>query len=128
MQSKSFLQPGSQVRSAEHHKPSPHVSFEGKQNLRASYAPDGKSAVLVNQDGGQYRIGLLSLAGGGLKLLSDGPLDESPSFAPGGAVVIYATQGPRGAELATVSVDGRVRQRLRQEGDVREPAWSPLVK
>ncbi len=105
------------------------VTFEGRQNLRASYAPDGRSIVVVNYAGGRYRIGMVDLASGDLRILSDGRLDESPSFAPGGAVVIYATQGPRGAELATVSVDGRVRQRLRQTtGDVREPAWSPLAR
>lgn len=105
------------------------LSFEGRQNLRPSYSPDGKSVVLVNADGGRYRIGMLNLAAGDLRLLSDGPLDESPQFAPGGAVVIYATQGRAGgAELATVSVDGRVRTRLRQAGDIREPAWSPIVR
>jgi len=105
------------------------VSFEGRQNLRPSYSPDGKSVVLVNADGGRYRIGVLDLASGSLRILSDGPLDESPQFAPGGAVIIYATQGRAGgAELATVSVDGRVRTRLRQAGDVREPAWSPIIK
>ncbi len=105
------------------------VTFEGRQNLRASYSPDGRRLALVNYDGGRYRIGLLDLVAGDLRILSDGRLDESPSFAPGGAVVIYATQGAGGAELATVSVDGRVRQSLRQaSGDVREPAWSPLIR
>ncbi|MDM4771717.1 Tol-Pal system beta propeller repeat protein TolB [Solimonas sp. SE-A11] len=105
------------------------VTFQGGQNLRASYSPDGKSLALVNADGGRFRIGLLDLASGGLKLLSDGPQDEGPQFAPGGAVVIYATQGRAGgAELATVSVDGRVRTRLRQAADIKEPAWSPVVR
>ena len=104
------------------------ITFQGRQNLRASYAPDGKSIVLVNLEGGSYRIATMDLATGDLRLLSDGRLDESPSFAPGGAVVIYATQGGRGAELATISIDGRVRQSLRQAGDVREPAWSPLAR
>ncbi|HSW12703.1 MAG TPA: Tol-Pal system beta propeller repeat protein TolB [Solimonas sp.] len=105
------------------------VSFEGRQNLRASYSPDGKALTMVNADGGRYRIGMLNLASGDLKILSDGPLDESPQFAPGGAVIIYATQGRAGgAELATVSIDGRVRTRLRQAGDVREPAWSPILR
>jgi TolB protein len=101
------------------------ISFVGKQNLRASYSPDGKSLVLVNYDDSRYRIALLDLASGSMKLISDGPLDESPSFSPNGVVVIYATQGRQGAELATSSIDGRVRRRMRQSGDVREPAWSP---
>ncbi|MGB0218612.1 MAG: Tol-Pal system beta propeller repeat protein TolB [Sinimarinibacterium flocculans] len=105
------------------------VTFEGRQNLRASYSPDGRSMALVNNFDGRYRIGLLDLASGEMRVLSNGPLDESPSFAPGGAVVIYATQGSKGAELATVSVEGSVRQSLRQSGgDVREPAWSPLIR
>lgn len=105
------------------------LTFEGRQNLRASYSPDGRSLVVVNNLDGRYRIALLDLASGEMRVLSSGGLDESPSFAPGGAVVIYATQGPNGAELATVSVDGKVRQSLRQSGgDVREPAWSPLVR
>jgi TolB protein len=105
------------------------VTFEGRQNLRASYAPDGRSLVMVNLEGGAYRIATLDLASGDMRVLSPGRLDESPSFAPGGAVVIYATQGSRGSELATVSIDGRVRQSLRQAtGDIREPAWSPLVR
>lgn len=99
------------------------LTFEGKQNLRASYSPDAKSIVMVNSDGGSYRIAMLTLAGGNMRILSDGPLDEGPHFAPGGSIIIYATQAAHSAELATVSVDGRVRTRLRQAGDVREPAW-----
>jgi TolB protein len=61
--------------------------------------------------------------------VSSGSLDESPSFAPNGSMVIYATvHGGRGV-LATASVDGGGNQRLSQDtGEVREPAWSPLIK
>lgn len=104
------------------------VTFEGRQNLRANFSPDGKNITLVNYDQGSYRIGLLNLETARMNLISDGPLDESPSFAPNGAFVVYSRQAGGGAELATVTVDGRYRQQLRQRGDVREPAWSPLVK
>ena len=104
------------------------ITFEGKQNLRPRYAPDGKSLALVNVDETGYRIAVLDLASRDLRILSSGPLDESPSFAPNGAVVIYAAQGRQGAELATVTVDGRIRQRLSQPGDVREPTWSSLIR
>jgi TolB protein len=104
------------------------VSFEGKQNLRARYSPDGRSILLVNLDESRYRIGLLDLKSHQLRIVSDGPLDESPSFAPNGALIIYSTTSNQGVELATVTVDGRVRQRLKQVGDVREPAWSPFAR
>jgi TolB protein len=104
------------------------LTFEGKQNLRASYSPDGKSLVLVTLQEGRYRIATLDRATNDFRILSDGPQDESPSYSPNGVVIIYTTLGARGAsELGTVSIDGRVKQRFRQAGDVREPAWSPLL-
>lgn len=101
------------------------LTFQGKQNLKPQFSPDGKTLAVVNNDGGKFTIELVDLQTGIMRALSDGPMDESPSFAPSGAVVIYATEGRSGTELATISIDGRVRQRLRQPGDVREPAWSP---
>ncbi|MEK6805328.1 MAG: Tol-Pal system beta propeller repeat protein TolB [Pseudomonadota bacterium] len=102
------------------------LTFEGRQNLCPEYSPDGKSIAMINSDDAGYRVGIMDLQTRNLRVLSDGPLDESPSFAPNGATLIYASQGRKGAELATVSVDGRSRQRLTQSGDVREPSWSPL--
>jgi TolB protein len=62
-------------------------------------------------------------------VLTTGSQDESPSLAPNGSMIIYATrEGGRGV-LAAVSTDGRVRQRIAAaEGDVREPAWSPYAR
>lgn len=102
------------------------LTFEGRQNSRARFSPDGKWLALVNQSENGYRIGLLDYKTRELRILSEGPNDESPSFSPNGAVVVYAVQSRN--ELATVSVDGRIRQRLSQPGDVHEPAWSPVVR
>jgi TolB protein len=105
------------------------VTFENDYNARGSYAPDGRSIVLVTRVGKRFRIGLLDLSTGNVRSLTGGDLDESPSFAPNGSMVIYATQyGGRGV-LSAVSVDGTARQRLSQGGgDVREPDWSPILR
>jgi TolB protein len=81
----------------------------------------------VHNDRGNYRIAVVDLARSSTQVLSDGRLDESPSFAPNGETLIYATRdGARGV-LATVSANGRIKQRISVlEGDVREPAWSPF--
>lgn len=105
------------------------LTFEGSYNSRASYSPDGKSLTLVTQRGSDFRIGILQLGSRRLQVLSAGVLDESPSFAPNGNMIIYATKTGGRRELAAVSIDGKVRQRLALQGggDVREPAWSPYT-
>ena len=103
------------------------LTFEGKYNARASISYDGKKMALIHQVGGDFRVAVMDLETGNLRVLTDGELDESPSFAPNGSMIIYATNSGLRGVLAAVSVDGRVHQRLSdQSGDVREPAWSPL--
>lgn len=103
------------------------ITFAGDYNARGVFSPDGKQLAMVHGTGGQYRIALMELKTGALRVLSDRTLDESPSFAPNGAMIIYATNENNRGTLAAVSVDGRVHNRLvLQEGDVREAVWSPL--
>jgi len=103
------------------------VTFQGNYNARATFSPDGSKLALVHSDGDGFRIALLDLQNNALRILSDSRLDESPSFAPNGSMILYATTDTRGVALAAVSVDGRVRHRLAVGGtNLREPAWSPF--
>ena len=103
------------------------LTFEGKETARASYDRAGKHLTLVTNHGNGDQIGVFSLPTGSLEILTDGRLDESPTFAPNGAMILYAAQRGGSGLLSAVSADGRVRQVLRSEsGTVREPAWSPL--
>jgi len=71
----------------------------------------------------------MDLKRGSMTVLTDGRLDESPSFAPNGSMIIYATRYRGKGVLSAVSTDGRVKQRLAlQSGDVRDPVWSPYYK
>ena len=102
------------------------LTFEGEYNARASYAPDGRSLTLVSAYRNQFRIATLRLDSGALQVLTDTTLDESPSFAPNGRMILYATEVRGRGVLASISAEGRTRQLYRfEQGDVREPAWSP---
>jgi len=105
------------------------VTFDGSYNVSPHFSPDGKSFAFIQRNGGQFRVAVQDLASGQAQVLTDTPQDESPSFAPNGKMIIYATEINRRGVLAAVSSDGRVKQRLSvQAGDVREPAWGPLLK
>jgi TolB protein len=107
--------------------PATRLTFEGKYNSRATFAPDGKSLALVHGSNGTFRTAVLDLENNALRVLTNTTLDESPSFAPNGSMILYATSAAGAGTLAGVSTDGRVRQELAtQQGDVREPAWSPF--
>ena len=105
------------------------VTFEGSYNARARVAQDGRNVVMVHRQDGRYHIALLDLETNRLYVLTSTALDESPSIAPNGSMVLYATKYQERGILAAVSVDGGVKFNLpARQGDVREPAWSPYMQ
>ncbi|PIE43649.1 MAG: Tol-Pal system beta propeller repeat protein TolB [Gammaproteobacteria bacterium] len=104
------------------------LTFDGRYNARPRYSEDGKSIIYVHQSDGVFNIARLALDSGVQTILTDTPLDESPSLAPNGRMLIYGTQRGKSGVLAVVSVDGQTKYFLPSEfGDVREPAWSPYL-
>lgn len=104
------------------------ITFGSSYNARPRVSPDGTLLAMVTLDNGSYRIAVQELATGAVRVLSHGRLDESPSFAPNGATLIYAEREGNRGELATVSTDGLTGLRLKApEGEIREPAWGPFV-
>jgi TolB protein len=104
------------------------VTFTGTYNARPRVSPDGKQLAVLTLDNGAYRIGVQDLASGTLTVLSKGNQDESPSFAPNGAMVILAGRERGKGILQTVSIDGQTSFKLNADaGEVREPAWGPYL-
>ncbi|MGH8161922.1 MAG: Tol-Pal system beta propeller repeat protein TolB, partial [Gammaproteobacteria bacterium] len=104
------------------------LTWNGRYNAHAAVAPDGKSIAFVQREHGKLRIGVLDLASGDFKLLTKGPLDRSPTFAPNGAMILYDSLTAGGQQvLATVSVDSRVREELSgPSGGLSQPSWGPF--
>ena len=105
------------------------MTFEGNYNVSPRHLPDGKGFVFVRREGGRFNLAIEDFASRQVQVLTQGDLDESPSIAPNGKLILYASESGARGILAAVSSDGRVKQRLTAAAsDVREPAWGPLTK
>ena len=106
------------------------ITFDGVYNARPRITADGRKLVYVHQENGRFHIASQDLKTNRVNILtSETELDESPSVAPNGSMVVYAASEGARSILAAVSVDGDVKFRLPSKyGDVREPAWSPILK
>jgi TolB protein len=105
------------------------ITYEGSYNVTPRLSPDGKTLAFISRNSGRFQLTVMDLATKQTQILTDSAKDESPSYAPNGRMILYATEvGGRGV-LAAVSADGRVKQKLSvQAADVREPSWGPYVK
>ena len=106
------------------------VTFEGSYNARPRLTLDDKKMVYVHGNGNSFHIAVLDLITNKQRVLTyNTNLDESPSVAPNGSMIVYAASEGDRSILAAVSIDGAAQFRLPSKfGDVREPAWSPLMK
>lgn len=102
------------------------ITYQGTYNVSPDISPDGKYLAYIQREDGSYRVALQELATGQTRVLTDSAFDESPSFAPNGQLLLYATLLNDRGILGTVSLDGRTRTRLSEPGtDAREPVWGP---
>jgi TolB protein len=104
------------------------LTYKGNYNSRGRITQDGRFLTMVHRDASGFHIAVQDLQTDRLDILTNSKDDESPTIAPNGVVVMYATKKNGKGVLAGVSLDGKIKFTMpNASGDVREPAWSPFL-
>ncbi|GAB1233269.1 Tol-Pal system beta propeller repeat protein TolB [Ferrigenium sp. UT5] len=105
------------------------LTFESGSAFSPRPSPDGRGFVFSLYKEGVFYVAVQDFESGQAQILTAGGWEKKPSFAPNGKMILFATEVMGRGILATVSSDGRVKQKMvAQRGDIREPMWGPYLK
>jgi len=103
------------------------ITFTGGFNARPMVSPDGKQLAYVARRDGNFVICIMNLETRQEVIVSNGPKDDSPSFAPNSRWVIFSSRVGGRDLLSAASIDGRVRSRISLDtAGIRNPAWGRI--
>lgn len=105
------------------------LSYGQGRYMTPVWSPRGDFIAFTKQTGGQFHIGVMRPDGSDERLLTTSYLDEGPSWAPNGRVLMFSRETLGGsAKLWTVDLSGRVERPAPYSGSGSDPAWSPLLE
>ncbi|MBA4794152.1 MAG: Tol-Pal system protein TolB [Phenylobacterium sp.] len=104
------------------------ISFGSGRYMTPVWSPTGEYIAFTKQEGGRFHIGIMRPDGSGERLLTSSYLDEGPTWAPNGRVLMFSRETPGGPpRLWTVDVTGRIVRPAPYPQSGSDPAWSPLL-
>lgn len=104
------------------------ISRGGGRYTTPVWSPKGDFIAFTKQAGGVFHIGVMKPDGSDERILTTSYLDEGPTWAPNGRVLMFFREG-RGGEprLWNVDITGRILRPAPYRGSGSDPAWSPLL-
>jgi TolB protein len=105
------------------------ISFGSGRYTTPVWSPKGDLIAFTKQTGSSFHIGVMRPDGSDERILTTSYLDEGPTFAPNGRVIMFSREASgRGPRLYTVDVSGRNERPAPYALGATDPAWSPLLK
>lgn len=90
------------------------------------WSPTGDFIAFTKQQGGAFHIGVMRPDGSDERILTTSYLDEGPTWAPNGRVLMFTRETRGGVpRLWTVDITGAILRPAPYQGSGSDPAWSP---
>ena len=108
------------------------ISFGKGRYATPVWSPRGDLIAFTKFTGGKFFIGVMGVDGKSERLLTEGFLVESPTWAPNGRVLMYFRESPRGSngekisKLFSIDLTGQNEREILTPMDASDPAWSSL--
>jgi TolB protein len=104
------------------------ISFGDGRYTDPVWSPTGDLIAFIKQTGSTFHVGVMKPDGSGERILTTSYLDEGPTFAPNGRVIMFFREGGGGGpRLWTIDVTGQIARPVPYPGSASDPAWSPLL-
>jgi TolB protein len=103
------------------------ISFGSGRYTTPVWSPTGDFIAFTKQTGSTFHIGIMRPDGSDERILTTSYLDEGPTWAPNGRVLMFEREGAGGSRLWMVDVTGRILRAAPYPNAASDPAWSPLL-
>lgn len=102
------------------------ISFGEGRYATPVWSPRGDMIAFTKMLRGTFGIGVMRTDGSGERRLTESFLDEGPTWAPNGRVLMFSRSGANGASsIYSVDLTGRNLRRVPTPGEASDPSWSP---
>ncbi len=106
------------------------ISFGEGRYATPVWSPRNDLIAFTKINGGRFHIGAMRLDGSEEKLLTASYIDEGPTWAPNGRVLMFFRETPGesgGPGIYSVDITGRNLRQVPTRGFASDPSWSGLL-
>ncbi|MCB2055814.1 MAG: Tol-Pal system protein TolB, partial [Geminicoccaceae bacterium] len=104
------------------------ISFGAGNYGSPAWSPRGDQIAFTKFKGGLFHIGIMEPDGANERLLTRSFLDDAPTWAPNGRVIMFTRQNPQTdrTRLYSIDITGYNEREIPTPLDASDPDWSPL--
>ncbi|MGI9485061.1 MAG: Tol-Pal system beta propeller repeat protein TolB [Geminicoccaceae bacterium] len=105
------------------------ISFGGGNYGSPAWSPRGDLIAFTKIKGGLFHIGVMTPDGSDERLLTRSALDEGPTWAPNGRVILFSRKNysTNSTRLFSIDITGYNERELPTPLDASDPDWSILI-